>query len=292
MKSIATSAIGLLFCSSAFAETHVVEAYSMTFVPDVVTVVPGDVIRWEYVNGYPHDVTSGTKCMDDGYLFLDIPDFPGGYVEWTVPEDAPSEIPYFCQLHCGNGMTGMVNVEGDSNAESVLSFGYWEIAADGSGWADVQWSSDETIAGFQFDVGGVTLTSVDGGLTETLGWLMTHNESRVIGVAILPGSYIPPQPAPVHLLTLHFENVGEVISFAEVIFADDQANMIKVDASDTIIISPACPADINGDGVVDVVDLLEVVGSWGESGGPSDINGDGVVNVSDLLEIVDAWGSC
>ena len=113
MKSIATSAIGLLFCGSAFAETHVVGAYSMTFVPAEVTVVPGDIIRWEYVTGYPHDVTSGTKCMDDGYLFLDIPDFPGGYVEWTVPEDAPSEIPYFCQLHCGSGMTGMINVEGD-----------------------------------------------------------------------------------------------------------------------------------------------------------------------------------
>ena len=292
MKSIATSAIGLLFCSSAFAETHVVEAYSMTFVPDVVTVVPGDVIRWEYVTGYPHDVTSGTKCMDDGYLFLDIPDFPGGYVEWTVPEDAPSEIPYFCQLHCGNGMTGMVNVEGDSNAESVLSFGYWEIAADGSGFADVLWTSDETLAGFQFDVSGVVLTSVDGGMTEKLDWMMSHNDFRVLGVAIQPGSYIPPQPAPALLLTLHFEIVGEVISFDEVVFANEQANKIIVNSTDTIIISPNCPADINGDGVVDVVDLLEVVGSWGESGVPSDINGDGVVNVSDLLAVVDAWGSC
>ena len=56
-----------------FADTYVVEAHSMTFVPDVITVQPGDVIRWEYVTGYPHDVTSGTKCKDDGYLFLDIP---------------------------------------------------------------------------------------------------------------------------------------------------------------------------------------------------------------------------
>jgi hypothetical protein len=55
---------------------------------------------------------------------------------------------------------------------------------------------------------------------------------------------------------------------------------------------PACPADINGDATVDVVDLLEVVGTWGESNVPSDINGDGVVNVSDLLAVVDAWGPC
>ena len=95
----------------SFAETHIVEAYSMTFEPAVVTVQPGDVIRWEYVTGYPHDVTSGVKCSHDGYLYLDIPTSPGGSVEWTVPEDAPSEIPYFCELHCGSGMTGMINVE-------------------------------------------------------------------------------------------------------------------------------------------------------------------------------------
>ena len=55
------------------------------------------------------------SATHDGYLYLDIPDFPGGSVEWTVPADAPSEIPYFCELHCGNGMTGVINVEGDSD---------------------------------------------------------------------------------------------------------------------------------------------------------------------------------
>ena len=177
-------------------------------------------------------------------------------------------------------------------ADNILSFGDWDVDADGSGWADVMWESDETIAGFQFDVHGVSLTLVEGGLTEKMGWMMTHNDFRIIGVAIQPGSYIPPQSVPTLLLTLHFENVGEEISFEEVIFADDQAKMIEVDSSDTIIISPPCPADINGDAVVDVVDLLEVVGTWGQSNVPSDINNDGVVNVSDLLAVVDAWGPC
>ena len=110
MKSIIAFTLVAL-TAPTFADTYVVEAHSMTFEPDVITVQPGDVIRWEYVTGYPHDVTSGIKCSHDGYLYLDIPDFLGGSVEWTVPEDAPSEVPYFCDLHCGNGMTGIINID-------------------------------------------------------------------------------------------------------------------------------------------------------------------------------------
>jgi hypothetical protein len=54
-----------------------------------------------------------------------------------------------------------------------------------------------------------------------------------------------------------------------------------------------CVGDINGDGNVNVDDLLEVISSWGPcSGCSADINGDGTVNVTDLLSLVDAWGVC
>ena len=52
-----------------------------------------------------------------------------------------------------------------------------------------------------------------------------------------------------------------------------------------------CPADVTGDGVVDVLDLLEVLGQWGGSGS-ADITGDGIVDVLDLLEVLGAWGAC
>ena len=58
-------------------------------------------------------------------------------------------------------------------------------------------------------------------------------------------------------------------------------------------LTPDCPADLNGDGVVDVLDLLAVLAVWGPCPGcPEDINGDGVVNVLDLLEVLAAWGPC
>ena len=53
-----------------------------------------------------------------------------------------------------------------------------------------------------------------------------------------------------------------------------------------------CPADVNGDGVVDVLDLLALLAAWGNPGGPEDINGDGIVDVLDLLELLASWGPC
>jgi len=53
-----------------------------------------------------------------------------------------------------------------------------------------------------------------------------------------------------------------------------------------------CSADLNGDEVINVQDLLMVVGAFGNAGGPEDINGDGIVNVTDLLLVIATWGPC
>ncbi len=56
----------------------------------------------------------------------------------------------------------------------------------------------------------------------------------------------------------------------------------------------ACPADVVGDEVVDVLDLLAVLGAWGDAGGSiaEDVNIDGAVDVLDLLVVLSAWGPC
>ena len=53
-----------------------------------------------------------------------------------------------------------------------------------------------------------------------------------------------------------------------------------------------CPEDLNGDWVVDVLDLLAVLAAWGNPGGPEDLNGDGMVDVLDLLAVLAKWGPC
>ncbi|MHC4768713.1 MAG: hypothetical protein ACYTEI_08385 [Planctomycetota bacterium] len=53
-----------------------------------------------------------------------------------------------------------------------------------------------------------------------------------------------------------------------------------------------CSADLNRDEVINVVDLLMVVGAFGNAGGLEDISNDGIVNVVDLLLVIAAWGPC
>lgn len=55
-------------------------------------------------------------------------------------------------------------------------------------------------------------------------------------------------------------------------------------------VSP-CPADLDGDGVVDGADLASLLASWNGSGS-ADLNGDGVVDGADLAAMLAAWGDC
>jgi hypothetical protein len=54
----------------------------------------------------------------------------------------------------------------------------------------------------------------------------------------------------------------------------------------------SCPADIDGDGIVAVSDLLAMLAAWGGDDPEADLNGDGVVDVGDLLELLGDWGPC
>ncbi len=65
-------------------------------------------------------------------------------------------------------------------------------------------------------------------------------------------------------------------------------------------VAETCPGDITpdgGDGVVDVTDLLALLGAWGPcpappASCPADIDESGDVGVTDLLAVLGAWGLC
>ncbi len=54
-----------------------------------------------------------------------------------------------------------------------------------------------------------------------------------------------------------------------------------------------CPWDLNANDMVDVSDLLVLLGLWGsDPGEPPDFDGDGTVAVGDLLALLAHWGNC
>lgn len=56
--------------------------------------------------------------------------------------------------------------------------------------------------------------------------------------------------------------------------------------------APPCAEDVNGDSVVDVSDLVDVVLAWGSDDDAADITDDGIVDVADLVALILAWGDC
>ncbi len=59
------------------------------------------------------------------------------------------------------------------------------------------------------------------------------------------------------------------------------------------VVPCACPADLDGDGVVSVVDFLSLLAQWGtDPGGPPDFDGNGDVGVADMLWLLADWGPC
>ncbi len=91
----------------AVAAEHVVDQVGLTFVPDEITVTPGDTVRWVWSGG-SHTVTSGSPCTPDGLfnspLTSAVPEFV-----WAVPETL-GDVPYYCIPHCAFGMTGVIHV--------------------------------------------------------------------------------------------------------------------------------------------------------------------------------------
>ena len=89
-------------------------------------------------------------------------------------------------------------------------------------------------------------------------------------------------------------------------FADGRSHLLSLDSTVTgpmrtnffvdaveITVEIECPADLDGDGNVGILDLLALLAAWGtDPGGPPDFDGDGTVGILDLLTLLANWGPC
>ena len=94
------------------------------------------------------------------------------------------------------------------------------------------------------------------------------------------------------LATLVFEvlNVkASTLSFPHVILSDNNGGFFYPDVEHARVLGVA--GDINGDGAVNIADLVLVAGQFEERGeNTADVNSDGVVNIADLVLVAGALG--
>jgi plastocyanin len=80
-----------------------------TFDPPEVHVKQGETVRWVWVAG-SHNVVSGAACTPDGtFTSGSSTQGPGSSFDHTFADKGT--FAYYCDPHCGVGMTGKVVVE-------------------------------------------------------------------------------------------------------------------------------------------------------------------------------------
>ena len=54
-----------------------------------------------------------------------------------------------------------------------------------------------------------------------------------------------------------------------------------------------CAGDVDGDGTVNIDDIIEVILAWGATGSnAADLDGDGTVGLQDLVLVLNFYGQC
>ncbi|MYE90939.1 T9SS type A sorting domain-containing protein, partial [Candidatus Poribacteria bacterium] len=98
--------------------------------------------------------------------------------------------------------------------------------------------------------------------------------------------------ANTHTLTGHRSGVWNVV------FSPDGKTLASGSYDGTVLlweltpVTPQVTGDVNGDGGVNLQDLVLVAGQFGQSGeNRADVNGDGVVNLQDLVLVASAFGN-
>jgi len=90
-----------------------VDGVSLVFHPNRVVVEQSDYVRWSWTGG-SHTTTSGSPCVSNGLwsssLISTITSFTRQFA------DLPATYPFFCNPHCGIGMTGQIVVTTDIQA--------------------------------------------------------------------------------------------------------------------------------------------------------------------------------
>jgi uncharacterized repeat protein (TIGR01451 family) len=170
----------------------------------------------------------------------------------------------------------------------------------------------ESITGVQFDLSFNTslvsadsviegdLLSQDGASTFFSPGTIDNAAGTITGVAgaiTTPGATVssPGVFATIRMTAKSVEGTSS-LDLSNVIVGDINGAPVSIMVNDGTVTITTCVGDVNGDGTVDVLDMIRVGQHWEETGTPGwipeDANRDGAINVLDMIMIGQHWGPC
>jgi len=226
---------------------------------------------------WPDLPSSGGSAITAGYASADYTRYSRVISAYTAPQDTVY-VSFLLRPNLGYGVGG------------GLAFGTWENGivvgiATGTGHYGLAGLQGPAMASTTPLIQGqaallVARARKDAGGTIT--WTLHVNppigalEPQVPDVTMtIPGTTLP------QALALY--NDGG--------FSTDEIRVGTTWASVLGVATTPCPADLDGNGIVDGGDLGTLLGQWGTAG-TADFNGDGTVDGNDLGTLLGGWGGC
>merc|ERR1712178_24478 len=177
----------------------------------------------------------------------------------------------------------------DSGATVTL-----QLEAAGTGTLDVLIEDEDSndIAGFQFDIEGAEITGADGGLAEEAGMDISASSSRVLGFS-MSGATFNADDGEVMVSVYVDAEPGAEICLVDEILTTNDFDTLASSGGDCIEYCGG-GGDVNGDGSLDVLDIVLIVNEilYPELSEDDcdyaimDGDGDGSVNVVDIVIFV------
>ncbi|MDP7027299.1 MAG: C25 family cysteine peptidase [Candidatus Marinimicrobia bacterium] len=158
-----------------------------------------------------------------------------------------------------------------------------------NGLLDIHVDTDEDIAGFQFELTGITLMGASGGLAEGNDFMLSTSSTTVLGFSTT-GTFVPAGSEGILVQVDFSEYTGDGICFgtdlANNVISNVFGNML--DTSWGNCFEGGLAGDVNYDGTLDILDLVAMANLILDSEylSSGDMNQDGQLDILDIVSLV------
>ncbi len=246
----------------------------------LVSIGGQSALVWNGILGAVHGapVVQDMPCVVDGLSL--------GY-QWGRLSDlsigGAAQIGFAATVHRGDETRGLVLVNGRVRFQSGDSIAGHELAAARPLWLHVNASGDVLHAWPLAEGGQAVFVNRE---------LLLHSDMPVTtgGGEMVVGTLQSAGTSTAAALTNRNET-GDLVCYLAV----DLLDGMGVDRSALLSIAfntggvARCPADVNGDSEITILDLLQFLDWWFDSELSADLNGDGIVSILDLLTFLEDW---